>query len=228
MTDDGPGIPPELRGRVFEPFFTTKDVGQGTGLGLSLAMGFATAHGGSLDVKDGGWRVEGGKSTVSDLRPPTSRRPGATFVLTLPAHHTDEPAQRIPHNSLPHAPGTRKRRALIVDDEAPIRALLARLVGRRDYEIVEASSCAEAKAAAVSHGFDLVLCDVRLTDGNGADVLRCVRERQPDLGRRFVFVTGDVSAASVNADEYPDTAVLTKPFTASDLDRLLASVETPV
>jgi DNA-binding NtrC family response regulator len=123
------------------------------------------------------------------------------------------------------AAGSGKRRALIVEDEAPIRALLARLVGRRDYQIVETSSCTEAKAACAAQTFDLVLCDVRLSDGNGGDVLRCLRERQPELGRRFVFVTGDIGAVTATEREYADMPVLTKPFTASDLDQLLASLE---
>jgi PAS domain S-box-containing protein len=210
VTDTGPGIPPELRGRVFEPFFTTKDVGQGTGLGLSIALGIATAHGGSLECVQG------------------DGRSGAAFILTLPAHAPVHAAQRVLNGFQPHLPGPSKRRALIVDDEAPIRALLARLLGRRDYEIVEASSCAEALAAIKTQTFDLVLCDVRLEDGNGADILRCLRERQPDLGRRFVFVTGDIAAVSATEHESAEMSVLRKPFTASDLDQLLTSVEVAV
>jgi PAS domain S-box-containing protein len=48
VSDDGPGVPPALTGRIFEPFYSTKEVGVGTGLGLSIALGIASAHGGSL------------------------------------------------------------------------------------------------------------------------------------------------------------------------------------
>ncbi len=48
VSDDGPGIPPELRARVFEPFFTTRP--QGTGLGLSVVKAVAAAHGGEVSV----------------------------------------------------------------------------------------------------------------------------------------------------------------------------------
>ena len=51
VTDDGCGMPPEVKQRVFEPFFTTKGVGKGTGQGLALAHNVATAHGGHIEVE---------------------------------------------------------------------------------------------------------------------------------------------------------------------------------
>ncbi len=50
VADNGPGIPPEIRDHIFEPFFTTKDVGQGTGMGLSLAEQAVEACGGKISI----------------------------------------------------------------------------------------------------------------------------------------------------------------------------------
>ena len=78
VSDDGPGISPELRGRIFEPFFSTKEVGEGTGLGLSISHGIASAHGGSLEVCGGGT--------------------GACFKLSLPAHaEVQAPSEQAAH-----------------------------------------------------------------------------------------------------------------------------------
>jgi two-component system NtrC family sensor kinase len=59
VTDNGPGIPPDVAERIFEPFFTTKPEGQGTGLGLSICYRIAEEHGGTIrfeNLREGGAR----------------------------------------------------------------------------------------------------------------------------------------------------------------------------
>jgi two-component system NtrC family sensor kinase len=65
IEDTGPGVSPDIRGRLFEPFVTTKDVGKGTGLGLAVCRGLVEAVGGSIHLDD-------------------DYRRGARFVVELP------------------------------------------------------------------------------------------------------------------------------------------------
>jgi PAS domain S-box-containing protein len=198
VSDDGPGVSTEMRGRIFEPFFTTKDVGQGTGLGLSISHGIASAHGGSLTLCAGA--------------------PGACFRLRLPSH--TEPAPQLAAATGAHPPA---RLALVVDDEASIRILLTRLLKRRGFDVVEADSPSVALSIAATARLSLVLCDVRMPGSNGKDLYHTLAERHPALGRAFVFITGDRTAIDID-ETLCHVPVLGKPFTAEDLQRVLVAV----
>jgi two-component system, NtrC family, sensor kinase len=69
VTDEGEGISPEVLPRIFEPFFTTKDVGEGTGLGLSVSYGLIRDHGGWISVSS----EPGCGSCFSIFLPPKAR-----------------------------------------------------------------------------------------------------------------------------------------------------------
>jgi len=64
VSDNGPGVPPDVAGRIFEPFFTTKPEGQGTGLGLSICYRIAEEHGGSIRYEPA---AGGGASFILDV-----------------------------------------------------------------------------------------------------------------------------------------------------------------
>jgi PAS domain S-box-containing protein len=198
VEDDGPGIGAELRGRIFEPFFTTKDVGQGTGLGLSISHGIASAHGGSLDLC------------------PDSR--GACFRLTLPAQ-AGPPARKPPAAVRDPA-----RRALVVDDDADLRRLLARLLARRGLEVFEAGTGPAALGVAGRVQLSLVLCDLRMPGMHGTDLYRELIAKDPGLARCFIFITGDRSPAAAAAGPLDHVPVLFKPFSAEDLDTALTDI----
>jgi CheY-like chemotaxis protein len=128
-----------------------------------------------------------------------------------------------PHRRLRLRSPPRCAHGLIVDDDVPIRKLLVRLLERRGFEVVEADSGAAALAIAGGAQLSLVLCDVRMPGVTGVDVYRELSARDPKLGRTFVFITGDRSALEIE-EALRNVPVLEKPFTAADLQAVLAQV----
>jgi two-component system response regulator DevR len=93
---------------------------------------------------------------------------------------------------------TRPVRVMLVEDHAPFRRALSTLVNRQSgLEVVaEAGSLDEARCHAVSIGFDVVLLDLRLPDGNGIDLIAEIRGVNPDAGVVILSATLDPRSLS--------------------------------
>jgi CheY-like chemotaxis protein/anti-sigma regulatory factor (Ser/Thr protein kinase) len=177
VQDNGPGIPPENMRRIFDPFFTTKPVGVGTGLGLSICHGLIESMHGSISVTS-----ELGK--------------GSTFTVQLRSSR-DRPAavsNRFPTLS-PHV----RARVLIVDDEPLILRSVARLL-KDEHDVEIAANGREALTKLAEDGpFDLILCDLMMPEMNGMDLHHAIARSDPDVARRFVFLTGGAYTDSARA-----------------------------
>jgi PAS domain S-box-containing protein len=123
VNDDGPGIPEERQGKVFDPFFTTKEVGQGTGLGLTVAYAIVQEHGGRIWLESGtsapGQRSpKGGSSTEARRAKADGGRTGTSFFIELPAsgQHLNAPPARAPQQPI-SLEAFKGLRVLVVEDE---------------------------------------------------------------------------------------------------------------
>jgi PAS domain S-box-containing protein len=205
VQDDGPGVPPSVAGRIFEPFFSTKEVGQGTGLGLSIALGIVEAHGGTLTLMD--------------------RSPGACFRLTLPTADVRHPREVERAAPAPARAAITGQRALVVDDEGPVRALLQRLLTHRGFAVDLATDGLMAAQLLERSHYDVVLCDVQMPNLGGLGLYERLRRQQPEALERFVFISGDILNAELSSlSESANVPLLSKPFGAAKLDAVLEQV----
>lgn len=198
VSDNGPGVPAELRDKLFEPFFTTKPEGIGTGLGLAMSRSMARDHGGDLTLE------------------PTSHQGGASFRLNLPI--SGEPVLESGPAPLQGPDAALETRVLVVDDEAEIVALMRDILEGAGYDVATAESGEVALALLETARFDAIVSDLRMPDMDGATFWREVEQRYPPLARRMLFVTGDT--LSPGAREFLRQAHckgLDKPFSKADL-----------
>jgi CheY-like chemotaxis protein len=166
VSDTGVGIPAAVRDKIFDPFFTTKGP-QGTGLGLSMTYGIVSRHGGSITVD-------------------SEEGHGSTFRLSFPSAATVEPPAAVPVRV--DAGPVRPLRCLVVDDEEPVRAMLADAVESVGHHATAVESGAEAIARFRAEPFDVVLTDLAMPRVSGWQVARAVKQLAPRV--RVVLVTG--------------------------------------
>ncbi len=200
IRDTGPGIPQETLRRIFDPFFTTKDVGQGSGLGLSIAHSIVESLGGEISVES---RV--GK--------------GTTFRVALP------PAKPRDLRKVPIAQpvAARRGRVLVIDDEPAIGRVVSRVLQNEHDVIVVADAREALPRIAAGEVFDVVFCDLMMPGMTGMDFFEVLRESNPDLARRVVFVTGGAfTARTTEFLEKTSNASLSKPFDPIAIRRIVA------
>jgi CheY-like chemotaxis protein/anti-sigma regulatory factor (Ser/Thr protein kinase) len=203
VSDTGPGIPPELRGRIFEPFFTTKPQGVGTGLGLWISRNIVAAAGGTLEVES----VAGA---------------GATFQVVLPPAPAAERCTAPPRAEEPPTPRTR---VLVVDDDALVANSIRRALVRDHEVVVETSARAALARVAGGERFGAIVCDLMMPEMNGMELHAELRRVSPETGARVVFVTGGAYAR--DAREYLEAVPnprLEKPFDAESLRAAIRGV----
>ena len=200
IQDDGTGIPAEHLPHLFEPFFTTKDAGRGTGLGLSSVYGFVKQSGGHVKV-------------VSD------QGTGTIFTLYLP-EAMDASVVAPPRDTADTRQGNGET-ILVVEDEPELLALASRYLEELGYEVIRASTGAEAlDIASREPRIDLLLSDIVMPGGmNGRRLAKELRALRPSLP--VLFVSG-YSDDAVDADvDAVDAPIVAKPY---DRARLAAAV----
>jgi CheY-like chemotaxis protein len=188
----------ETRSRVFEPFFTTKEVGKGTGLGLSTVFGIVKQSGGSISVYS-----ELGK--------------GSTFKAYLPACSSAKATKD--DQSCEEKPQRGTETVLVVEDEAPVRQLVVRILSRSGYRVLAAGSAAEIDGVLGREKpvLDLLITDMVLPGGkSGREVAADLRARR--LSLPVIFMSGYTRDSVVlNGSLGEDAEFLEKPFTADGL-----------
>ena len=115
------------------------------------------------------------------------------------------------------------RKVLVVDDEAVVVNSIRKILTRKGFAVEEAFTCKDALNQVFSHDYDLVLLDMRMSDGNGIDVLQRIKAKRPDL--RVVIVTGYASIdTAVEAIRNGASDYMPKPFTPDELYNMTSRV----
>jgi signal transduction histidine kinase/CheY-like chemotaxis protein len=203
VTDSGTGMSPTTMTRAFDPFFTTKPLGQGTGLGLSMIYGFVQQSGGYIHLRSGVGQ-------------------GTTITIYLPRHFGTVDSEAEVHATAGLLP-KRSAVVLVVEDELPIRMVIADVLSDLGYTVLEAGDGSSGlKILEAGTLIDLLITDVGLPgDLNGRQLADAARQRRPDLN--VLFITGYAENAAVgNGLVAQGMQVMTKPFA---LDALAARIQ---
>ncbi|MCG2768269.1 MAG: PAS domain S-box protein, partial [Anaerolineae bacterium] len=168
ISDTGVGMSQEVREHIFEPFFTTKELGKGTGLGLATVYGITKQNEGYI------WCC-------------SEEGIGTTFEIYLPrvAEAVEPAGQKMPRDV-----STGTETILVVEDDRPVRNLAVRVLEGAGYTVLAAEGVEDAVEQVERHcgSLDLLLTDVVMPDGSGAELADRIAQIHPDT--RVVYMSG--------------------------------------
>jgi PAS domain S-box-containing protein len=169
VSDDGAGMDANTLARIFEPFFTTKEVGEGSGLGLSVVHGIVTAHDGDIVAQS----TPGG---------------GASFRLYFPA--TESASVVDDGNAGEHAPALAGEHVLLVDDNTDIVGMSSRLLEPFGYRVTSTTDSRVALKVFRRNPdeFSVVVTDLTMPRMSGVELARELRAIRADIP--IVMMTG--------------------------------------
>ena len=217
IADNGPGIPPHELESIFDAFKQSDRASNsghrfgGLGLGLTISRMITELHHGSIRALSEGL----GK--------------GAVFVVELPLAQIEDGVERFANAT--HSDSAEEGkigtstplRVLLVEDHDPSRIVLTRLLRRRGYEIVGAANVTDARAIAAKEAFAFVIADLGLPDGDGAQLIRELREQ---YGLSSIALTGYGMDNDIRrCREAGAVAHLTKPVSTVELEAALGTKE---
>lgn len=195
VRDTGHGMTQDQIAQAIEPFYTTKPGGEGSGLGLSMAQGFARQSGGALLLE----------STPNQ---------GTTVSLMLPEPSRPE-AQPLPEASPPAPPLD----ILLVEDDSSVRTVAAAVLERLGALVVPVASAEQALAMLeAGMNFDLLFSDIVLGAGiDGFELGRRAHRAQPGIGLLFTSGYNEIADELRNSPELEGSELLAKPYSVDAL-----------
>ena len=199
ISDTGTGMTAEVRERVFEPFFTTKEVGQGSGLGLSMVYGFVKQSGGHIRI----YSEEGHGTTIRLYLPPAR---GAVEAIKADGEAVSGGSEVI----------------LVVEDDPMVRTFVINQLTGLGYKTIAASD-GSAAMAIVERGepFDLLFTDVVMPGGlSGRNLADAIAKLRP--GMKVLYTSGYTDNAVVHHGRLDEgVLLLTKPYRKPQLAKMV-------
>ena len=195
VTDNGPGMSPELVAMVFEPFFTTKAVGKGTGLGLSQVYGMARQSGGAARILS---------------------QPGAGTTVEIWLRAWDDVTNNLPAEAGPAAlpQARRSARILVIEDDNFVRESMVSSLEAFGHTVTQAADGEAGLRALHEARPDLVITDYLMPGITGAELMLQARAIFP--GIPMIIATGYADMHAID-QVLGDDILLRKPFQLAEL-----------